>query len=50
MQTRSIQSVTLYSRITDVKGNRRFERVNRRKLQLSGGTYCLHFHTPDSHS
>jgi integrase/recombinase XerD len=47
MHTRSIPSVTLYIRITDDKGNRRYERVNRRKPQLSGGTYCLHFYTPD---
>ena len=47
MQTRSIPSVTLYIRITDEKGTRRYERVNRRKPQLSGGTYCLHFYTPD---
>ncbi len=45
MQARSIPSVTLYIRITDEKGNRRYERVNRRKPQLSGGIYCLHFYT-----
>jgi integrase/recombinase XerD len=44
MQSRSIPSVTLYIRITDEKGNRRYERVNRRKPQLNGGVYCLHFY------
>ncbi len=44
MQSRSIPSVTLYVRITDEKGNRRYERVNRRKPQLNGGVYCLHFY------
>jgi hypothetical protein len=43
MQSRSIPSVTLYIRITDEKGNRHYERVNRRKPQLNGGVYCLHF-------
>ena len=47
MQARSIPSVTLYIRITDEKGNRHYERVNRRKPQLSGGIYCLHFYTPE---
>ena len=45
MRARSIPSVTLYIRITDENGNRRYERVNRRKPQLSGGIYCLHFCT-----
>jgi len=36
MPSRSIPSVTLYIRITDEKGNRRYERVNRRKPQLKG--------------
>jgi integrase/recombinase XerD len=44
MQSRSIPSVTLYIRITDEKGKRRYERVNRRKPQLNGGVYCLHFY------
>jgi integrase len=44
MQSRSIPSVSLYIRITDEKGNRRYDRVNRRKPQLSGGVYCLHFY------
>jgi integrase/recombinase XerD len=44
MQSRSIPSVTLYIRITDEKGNRRYERVNRRNPQLNGGVYCLHFY------
>jgi hypothetical protein len=44
MQSRSIPSVTLYIRITDEKANRRYERVNRRKPQLNGGVYCLHFY------
>ena len=39
MQSRSIPSVTLYIRITDEKGNDRYERVNRRKPQLNGGVY-----------
>lgn len=37
MQSRSISSVTLYIRITDAKGNRRYP-------QLNGGVYCLHFY------
>jgi hypothetical protein len=44
MQSRSIPSVTLYIRITDEKGNRRYERVYRRNPQLSGGVYCLHLY------
>jgi integrase len=44
MRSRSIPSVTLYIRITDEKGTRRYERVNRRKPQLNGGVYCLHFY------
>ena len=32
MQSRSIPSVTLYICLTDEKGNRRYERVNRRLL------------------
>jgi hypothetical protein len=46
MQSRSIPSVTLYIRITDEKGNRRYERVNRRKPQTNG-IYCLHFYEGD---
>ena len=44
MQSRSIPSVTLYIRITDEQGNRRYERVNRRNPQLNGGVDCLHFY------
>jgi integrase/recombinase XerD len=44
MPSRSIPSVTLYIRITDEKGNRHYERVNRRNPQLNGGVYCLHFY------
>ncbi len=33
MQSRSIPSVTLYIRLTDEKGKRRYERVNRRNPQ-----------------
>jgi hypothetical protein len=47
MQSRSIPCVTLYIRVTDEKGNRGYEHVNRRKPQLNGGVYCLHFYAPD---
>ena len=42
MQSRSMPSGTLYiRRTTDEKGDRRYERVNRRNPQLNGGTYYI---------
>jgi hypothetical protein len=41
---KSLPSVGLYIRITDDKGCRHYERVNRRNPQLSGGVYCLRFY------
>jgi len=37
MPSRSIPCVTLYVRITDHKGKRRYERGNRRNPQLNWG-------------
>jgi hypothetical protein len=42
---RNLPSVSLYIRITDKKGRRHYERVNRRNPQLEGGVYCLNFRT-----
>jgi hypothetical protein len=47
MQSRSIPCVTLYIRIGNEKGKRRYERVNRRNPQLNCGVYCLHFYILD---
>ena len=40
----SLPSVSLYIRITEPNGDRRYKRVNRRNPQLAGGVYCLHFY------
>jgi integrase/recombinase XerD len=42
----SMPSVTLYIRITDQKGRRHYERVNRRNPQ-TGGIFCLHYFNPE---
>ena len=43
MPSQSIPQVSLYIRITE-NGKRRYERVNRRNPQTTGGVYCLHFY------
>ncbi len=46
---KSLPSVSLYIRITDEKGRRRYERVRRRNPQMCGpkDIYCLHFYEKD---
>ena len=43
---KSLPGVSLYIRITDEKGRRRYERIRRRSPQMSGpkDVYCLHFY------
>ena len=43
---KSLPSVSLYIRITDEKGRRRYERIRRRNPQVCGprDAYCLHFY------
>jgi integrase len=43
---KSLPSVSLYIRITDEKGRRRYERIRRRNPQACGprDAYCLHFY------
>lgn len=43
---KSLPSVSLYIRITDEKGRRRYERIRRRNPQMCGpkDVYCLHFY------
>lgn len=42
----SLPSVSLYIRVTDEKGRRRYERIRRRNPQVCGprDAYCLHFY------
>jgi len=46
---KSLPSVSLYIRITDEKGRRRYERIRRRNPQMCGpkDVYCLHFYEKD---
>ncbi len=39
-----LPSVSLYIRITNPDGIRRYERVRTRNPQLDGGIYCLHYY------
>ena len=43
---KSLPSVSLYIRVTDEKGRRRYERIRRRNPQECGSraVYCLHFY------
>jgi hypothetical protein len=43
---KSLPSVSLYIRITDEKGRRRYERIRRRSPQMCGekDVFCLHFY------
>ena len=43
---KSLPGVSLYIRITDEKGRRRYERIRRRSPQMCGAkdVYCLHFY------
>ncbi len=43
---KSLPSVSLYIRITDKKGRRRYERIRRRSPQVCGpkDVYCIHFY------
>lgn len=43
---KSLPSVSLYIRITDEKGRRRYERIRRRSPQMCGpkDVYCIHFY------
>jgi len=43
---KSLPSVSLYIRITDEKGRRRYERIRRRNPQVCGprDAYCVHFY------
>jgi len=43
---KSLPSVSLYIRITDEKGRRRYERIRRRNPQMCGprDVYCIHFY------
>ena len=43
---KSLPSVSLYIRVTDEKGRRRYERIRRRNPQVCGpkDAYCLHFY------